>query len=120
MRFIKIIILAICVILVIAFFTQNQEVFTHDFELKLDLKFFQIGPYLTTNIVIILVTFLIGVLFAIVWGALRSGSLKSRIKEQQRRINELETQQPEPSTSVFGSPVISGSPSETATEETNT
>jgi hypothetical protein len=120
MRFIKIIILAFCVVLVIAFFTQNQEVFTREFELKLDLKFYQIGPYLTTNIVIILMTFLIGVLFAIFWGAFHTGALKSRIKNQQLRIRELEDKDTEPSPSIFGSSVIGGgSSSESASEETN-
>ncbi len=119
MRFIKIIILAIFVILVIVLFIQNQEVFTHNFELQLDLKFYKIGPYLTTNIVIIMVTFILGVLFAVLWGAFHSGSLKSRMKEQQRRINELEAHRTESASSIFGGSTISGSASGAATQDTD-
>ena len=117
MRFIRILLLAIFVVLVIVLFIENQEVFTHDFELKLDLKFFKIGPYLTANIVIIMVTFILGVLFSVLWGAFYSCSLKSRIKEQQRRINELESHRTEPTSSIFGGSTIGGRSTETATED---
>ncbi|MGB7292717.1 MAG: LapA family protein [Thermodesulfobacteriota bacterium] len=117
MKFIRIILLAIFVVLVIVLFIQNQEVFTHDFELKFDIKFYKIGPYLTTNIVIILVTFIVGVLFSALWGAFHSGSLKSRIKEQQRRINELEARRTESAASIFGGSPISGSASGVATQD---
>jgi lysylphosphatidylglycerol synthetase-like protein (DUF2156 family) len=119
MKFIKIILLAVFVVLVIVLFVQNQEVFTHDFELKFDIKFYKIGPYLTTNIVIILVTFIVGVLFSVLWGAFHSGSLKSRMKEQQRRINELEAHRTESTSSIFGGSTISGSSSGAATEDTD-
>jgi len=117
MKFIRIILLAIFVVLVIVLFIQNQEVFTHGFELKLDVKFYKIGPYLTTNIVIIMVTFILGVLFSVLWGAFHSGSLKSRIKEQQRRINEFEAHQTEPTSSIFGGSTISGGASGAATQD---
>ena len=117
MRFIRILLLALFVVLVIVLFIQNQEVFTHNFELKLDVKFYKIGPYLTTNIVIIMVTFILGVLFSVLWGAFHSASLKSRMKEQQRRINELEAHQTEPTSSIFGGSTISGSASGAATQD---
>lgn len=119
MRFLKIILLAIFVVLVIVLFIQNQEVFTQTFELKLDLKFYHIGPYLTTNIAIILVTFVIGVLFAVVWGAFHSGTLKSRLREQQKRIKELEAQHQENRSSLFGGPTIGGSSSDSIAGESH-
>ena len=119
MKFIRILLLAIFVVLVIVLFIQNQEVFTHDFELKFDVKFFKIGPYLTKNIVIIIVTFMLGVLFSVLWGAFHFSSLKSRMKEQQRRINELEAHQKEPTTSIFGGSTIGGSASGAATQDTD-
>lgn len=119
MKFIRIILLAIFVVLVIVLFIQNQEVFTHGFELKLDVKLYKIGPYLTANIVIIMVTFILGVLFSVLWGAFHSGSLKSRIKEQQRRINELEVHRTEPTSSIFGGSSISGSASGAATQDSD-
>jgi uncharacterized integral membrane protein len=117
MKFIRIILLAIFVVLVLVLFVQNQEVFTHGFELKLDVKFYRIGPYLTTNIVIIMVTFILGVLFSVLWGAFHSGSLRSRINQQQRKINELEAHRTESTSSIFGGSTISGSSSGAATED---
>ena len=119
MKFIRIILLAIFVVIVIVLFIQNQEVFTHGFELKFDVKLLKIGPYLTTNIVIIMVTFILGVLFSVLWGAFHSGSLKSRMKEQQRRINELEAHRTDSASSIFGGSTIGGSASGAATQDTD-
>ena len=95
MRFAKIFILAVFFILVLALIIQNQAVFTQSFDLKLDLKVYQIGPYTTSNIVLLGVAFLIGVIFAIVWGAFYAVSMRSQIKEKEGRIRELETQRRE-------------------------
>lgn len=102
MRFVKIVILAVFFILVLAIIFQNQEVFTHKFDIGLDLKFYQIGPYTTSNIMIIAITFFIGVIFAIIWGAFYSVSIRSRIKEKENRIKELESQNKEIQIPKFG------------------
>jgi uncharacterized membrane protein YciS (DUF1049 family) len=95
MRFAKIFILAVFFILVLTLIIQNQAVFTQSFDLKLDLKVYQIGPYTTSNIVLLAITFLIGVIFAIIWGAFYAVSMRSQIKEKESRIKELETQRRE-------------------------
>lgn len=119
MKFIRTILIAIFVVLVIVLFLQNQDVFTHQFELKLDLIFVGIGPYLTTNIVIIMVTFILGVLFAVLWGVFHAASLRSRLKEQQRKINQLEAHKAEPASSIFGGSAIGGSSSGAAAEQSD-
>jgi len=93
MRFIKIIILALIFVVALVLIIQNQEVFTHKFELKLDLLVYQIGPYIATNLVLVVVAFLIGVIFAIIWGAFHSVSMKAELREKDKRIKELEKQQ---------------------------
>lgn len=90
MRFIKIILLAVIVVLVIALVIQNQEVFTRTFDLKLDLNFYRIGPYITSNLVLIASVFLIGVFFAVLWGALYTGTKRADLREKDRRIKDLE------------------------------
>ncbi len=95
MKSIKIIIIAIFFILALALIIQNQEVFTTKFPLKLDLKVYQIGPYMTSNIVLLVSAFLIGVIFAIIWGAFYAVSMRRQIKEKDNRIKELETQRRE-------------------------
>ncbi len=95
MRFAKIIIVAIFFILALILIIQNQEVFNHEFPLKFDLKVYQIGPYLTSNIVLLVCSFLIGVFFAIIWGAFYAVSMRNQIKEKDNRIKELEAQRGE-------------------------
>ncbi|MGH7808449.1 MAG: hypothetical protein ACRENT_10205 [Thermodesulfobacteriota bacterium] len=93
MRFIKILIIAILFVLALVLIIQNQAVFTQKFELKLDLIVYQIGPYITSNLVIVVASFLTGVFFAVMWGALSSVAVRSRLREKDKRIKELEKQQ---------------------------
>ncbi|MGE5446083.1 MAG: LapA family protein [Ignavibacteriales bacterium] len=102
MRFVKIVILAVFFILILAIIIQNQEVFTHKFDIGLNLKFYQIGPYTISNIGLIAITFFIGVIFAIIWGAFYSVSMRSQIKEKENRIKELESQKKEIQIPKFG------------------
>lgn len=90
MRFIKIIFIVLVILLFAIIYTQNLDVFTHKFELKLDFKSYLVGPYITQNIVIILAAFVIGAFVAVIFGALQSigGSAESR--QKSRRIKELE------------------------------
>jgi putative membrane protein len=106
MRFIKIIIIALLFVVALVLIIQNQEVFTHKFELKLDLMVYKVGPYLTSNLVLTVAAFLIGVFFAVIWGAFSSVTLRSKLRERERRIKELERDKKESilSPSPFGSP----------------
>ncbi len=106
MRFLKIIISAVFFILVLALIIQNLTVFTQTFDLKLDLKVYQIGPYTTSNIILLTTTFFIGVIFALIWGAFYAVSMRSRIKEKENRIKELEAQRKEIQIPRFGEPTI--------------
>ncbi len=90
MRFIKIIFIVLVILLFAVIYTQNLDVFTYEFELKLDLKRYIVGPYLTKNIVIILTGFVVGALVAIIFGALQSISAGSESRYKSRRIKELE------------------------------
>ncbi|MEM4658687.1 MAG: lipopolysaccharide assembly protein LapA domain-containing protein [Candidatus Methanosuratincola sp.] len=90
MRYIGIIIKGVIFVLAITLVLQNQEVFTYKFPLTLDLRFYQVGPYLTMNIVIVGASFLLGVLLAVIWGALHSLSSISDLRRARRRIRELE------------------------------
>lgn len=119
MKFIRIIITALLFVLALVLIIQNQEVFTHKFELKLDLMFYKLGPYLISNLVLTVVAFLIGVFFAAIWGAFSSVGLRSRLREKEKRIKELERDRREsilsPSPSTTASPF---SPPSTETEKT--
>lgn len=90
MRFIKIIFIVLVILLFAIIYTQNLDVFTYEFTLKLDLKSYVIGPYTTKNVVIILAGFVVGALVAVIFGALQSLSSSSESRYKSRRINELE------------------------------
>ncbi len=60
MRFIKILFIILIIIFFAILYTQNMAMFTQEFELGLNLKILNIGPYITMNVVIILAAFVFG------------------------------------------------------------
>ncbi len=92
MRFIRLILIVLIIVFFAIVYTQNLEVFTHSFELQLDLNQYLIGPYITKNIVLILSAFVLGVIVALIFGALQSISASSSSRQKSRRIKELEAQ----------------------------
>jgi len=95
MRFLRIIFIVIIIILFAIIYTQNLDVFTHAFELKLDLNSYYLGPYITKNIVLILGAFIVGAFVALVFGALQSmtasSDAKRKIKDLQAQVKELQS-----------------------------
>ncbi|MEE9253171.1 MAG: LapA family protein [Thermodesulfobacteriota bacterium] len=128
MRAAKIIVFSIVFVLIYTVLIQNQDVFMHKFSLSLNLQISQLGPRETWNFVMLGAAFLIGVIFAVVSGAMNTGTLKRDLKNSKKRVRELESQQistaapeparqpspftPTPAPSPFGSPT-----SETDDEE---
>lgn len=94
MRFIRVIFIILVIIFFALIYTQNLDVFTQEFELKLDLSSYLIGPYITKNIVIILGAFVIGAFVALIFGALQSMTVSSeskrKIKNLQGQVKELQ------------------------------
>ena len=91
MKFIRILIQAIIFVGLILVIFQNQAVFTHQFELGLNLQVWNSGTFVTSNIVLIAAAFLLGVILTILWGAFSSVGKSSTIKEQKKKIKELES-----------------------------
>ncbi len=102
MRFVRLILVLLIIIFFAIIYTQNIDVFTHSFELQLDLKSYLIGPYITQNIVLILTAFVIGVILSLFFGALQSVSASSEIRQNRRLIKELESQVEELSNNKSG------------------
>ena len=100
MRFLRIIILVLIIVFFAIIYTQNIDVFTHKFELQMDLNQYMIGPYITQNIVLILSAFVLGVVVALIFGILQSISSGSESRQKSRRIKELEAQVAEISNST--------------------
>jgi|GEM_PF-820890 len=91
MRFIRLIFIVLIIVFFAIIYTQNLEVFTHQFQLQMDLNQYMVGPYVTKNIVLILSAFVLGVVVAIIFGALQAISASSDSRQKSRRIRELET-----------------------------
>ncbi len=92
MRFIRLIIIVLIIVFFAIIYTQNLEVFTHQFQLQMDLNQYMVGPYITKNIVLILSAFVLGVVVALIFGALQAISSSSDSRQKSRRIKELEAQ----------------------------
>jgi len=90
MRFIRLIIIVLIIVFFAIIYTQNLEVFTHSFQLQMDLNQYMVGPYITKNIVLILSAFVLGVVVALIFGAIGSISASSDSRQKNRRIRELE------------------------------
>lgn len=118
MRFIRLILIVLIIVFFAIIYTQNLEVFTHSFQLQLDLNQYLIGPYITKNVVLILSAFVLGVIVALIFGALQSISAGSQSRQKSRRIKELEARlsglsegsQTNASTDVSSSPEGGSSP----------
>ncbi len=89
MTFIRIILTTIFFLIVSALIIQNWPVFSHGFELKLDLLFVQFISKPIPNITLIGGSFILGVLFAILWGAFYAISMRGKVKEQEKEIKSL-------------------------------
>jgi len=90
MRFIRLIFIVLIIVFFAIIYTQNLEVFTHQFQLQMDLNQYMVGPYVTKNIVLILSAFVLGVVVAIIFGALQAITASSDSRQKSRRIRELE------------------------------
>ena len=90
MRFIRLIFIVLIIVFFAIIYTQNLEVFTHQFQLQMDLNQYMIGPYVTKNIVLILSAFVLGVVVALIFGALQAITASSESRQKTRRIRELE------------------------------
>ncbi len=117
MKFIKILIQAIILVILIIAIFQNQEIFTNEFELGLDLKVWDSGTFITSNGILIVASFLLGVILTIFWGAFSSAGKRSTIKQQNKKIKELQSTKPEPVSTYSASETISSEPHEATTSD---
>lgn len=121
MRFIRLILIVLIIVFFAIIYTQNLEVFTHQFQLQMDLNQYMVGPYITKNIVLILSAFVLGVVVALIFGALQSISAGSDSRQKSRRIRELEAHVAELSqkTQPSSAPIVATAEEESTEEESS-
>ena len=92
MRFLRIILILIFVLLVCVLYIQNQEIVNHVFKFQIDLEVVKYGPIGVYNIGIITAAFIVGVLFAVIFGAFSSISKSSKLRQKDKTIKDLENE----------------------------
>ncbi len=91
MKYIKTIFVAIIVVVFCVLYVQNEDVFTYQFRLNFDISVYKIGPYLVYNVALIGASFVLGVLFSVIYGVFHSTGKSSELNKKDEKIKSLET-----------------------------
>ena len=91
MKYIKLIIVALLVLLIVfmAIF-QNQEMFNDQYKFQLDLKVYETPAYYVKNYALIGIAFGLGIILSIFLGIFSSSKKRSEVKSKNQKIKELE------------------------------
>ncbi|MGH7884279.1 MAG: LapA family protein [Thermodesulfobacteriota bacterium] len=92
MRFLRIILVVIFIILICVLYIENQEIVNHVFKFKLNLLFTEYGPVGVYNVGIITIAFVIGVLLSVIFGVFSSAGKSSELKIKNKTIKDLENE----------------------------
>lgn len=90
MNYIKLIFTALIITVIFMAVFQNEEIFIHEYRFQFDLWVYQLPAYYVKSYALMLVAFGFGVVLSIFMGIFSSSSKKDEIKNNQRRIKELE------------------------------
>ena len=90
MKYIKLIIIALVLLIIFIAIFQNQELFNQQFTFQLDLKVYETPAYYLKNYAIIGISFVLGIILSIFLGIFSSSKRRSEIKTKNQRIKELE------------------------------
>ena len=90
MKYIKLIVIALVILIVFTAIFQNQEIFTQDYKFQLDFKVYQSPAYYIKNYAILGIAFAFGIILSIFLGIFSGSRKRSEIKSKNQRIKELE------------------------------
>ena len=90
MKYIKLIVIALIILIVFTAIFQNQEIFTQDYKFQLDFKVYQSPAYYIKNYAILGIAFAFGIILSIFVGIFSGSRKRSEIKNKNQRIKELE------------------------------
>lgn len=90
MNYIKLIFTALIIIVIFMAVFQNEEIFIHEYKFQFNLWAYQLPAYYVKSYALMLVAFGFGVVLSIFMGIYSSSSKKAEIKNNRRRIKELE------------------------------
>ena len=90
MKYIKLIIIALIILIVFTAIIQNQDIFTQDYKFQLDFKVYQTPAYYIKNYAILGIAFALGIILSVFLGIFSSSKKRSELKSKNQRIKELE------------------------------
>ena len=90
MKYIKLIIIALIILIVFTAIFQNQDIFTQNYKFQLDFKIYQTPAYYITNYAILGIAFAFGVILSLFLGIFSSTRKRSELKSKNQRIKQLE------------------------------
>ena len=92
MKYIKLIIIALVLLIVFMAIFQNQEMFNDQYKFQLDLKVYETPAYYVKNYALIGIAFALGIILSIFLGIFSSSKKRSEVKSKNQRIKELESE----------------------------
>jgi len=90
MKYIKLIIVALLILIVFLAIFQNQEMFNDEYKFQLDLKVYETPAYYLKNYALIGIAFVFGVILSAFLGIFSSSKKRGEVKSKNQRIKELE------------------------------
>ena len=92
MKYIKLIVIALVLLIVFMAIFQNQEMFNDQYKFQLDLKVYETPAYYVKNYALIGIAFALGIILSIFLGIFSSSKKRSEVKSKNQRIKELESE----------------------------
>ena len=92
MKYIKLILVALIILIVFLAIFQNQEMFNDQYKFQLDLKVWESPAYYLKNYALIGIAFVFGVILSAFLGIFSGSKKRSEIKSKNARIKELESE----------------------------
>ncbi len=90
MKYIKLIIVALLILIVFLAIFQNQEMFNDEYKFQLDLKVYETPAYYIKNYALIGIAFVFGIILSAFLGIFSSSKKRGEVKSKNQRIKELE------------------------------
>jgi len=92
MKYIKLIIVALLILIVFLAIFQNQDMFNDQYKFQLDLKVYETPAYYVKNYALIGIAFALGIILSIFLGIFSSSKKRGEVKSKNQRIKELESE----------------------------
>ena len=116
MKYIKLIIIALVILIVFTAIFQNQDIFNQDYKFQIDFKVFQTPAYYIKNYALLGISFAFGIILSIFLGIFSGSRKRSEIKSKNQRIRELEKEISSIQTTKAFDPAPSGSSTSSESE----